>query len=409
MAPITWRNVDAPNIGDPTRTLSLAQNSFNLAFEGLQKPIQQMQATEDANWATGKANNTREVLNTLAGFKTPEEAQAALNGGVVQNMLARMGAQVDSDRVLAAQRNLIPELQQRFVQGEAYKNAKETASESDLVGALDSLLANPKDRKNIKGAADAYIQAGMLRPGTAAAILDKARLLDRQDEEMGLRREANDIQRQHLSLQRQDRQDRLNQIKSTDIVQAGAANEAAIRTALAVADDRLKKNVLTGTDVNDQKGRDLITAALRETGTSMFSFAKPETMWEAVKKLDANKQEAYRLFGPEGNQIRVPVRDANGKLVVDKKTGIPDTVLIPLSAERVVEAIKRDKGGSWSDPTPDSIYSSLRHMMDDSLMRTANSQYADTTAARNDLLRQLAEIQQTTSNRLNEKVLGSPK
>lgn len=78
MAPITWRNVDGPDLSSAARILGLAQNSFNTAVDAFSRPVVQQQQTNEQNWQAMKDWNTNQVLNKFAGITDPNAAQNLL-------------------------------------------------------------------------------------------------------------------------------------------------------------------------------------------------------------------------------------------------------------------------------------------------------------------------------------------
>lgn len=366
MAPITWRNVDAPSLGDPTRTLALAQNSINTAFDQFARPLQQMEQTNDQNWKVAKENNTNEVLNFLSGFKTVEDAQAAIDSGAVQNMMSRMGAQVDQNKVRQAQTSVIPELQQRFTQGVAYSNAKATEAEKPIVGALTALIPDVKNRKHLAQAAQQYQEAGMLRPEVVAKLLDEARSYDRNDAEWQLKLNADKraeqqlgLQRQQLEEQRKERQRLAEQMRIGEIVQANEYRKGGVVSALGLVNEKMKNSPFTGTSTDSSEGRELIQKAVEKSGLNLFNFGTDsKNLWETLLKRDLSLPNNQRIFNDKGTEMAVYVRDANGRIQYDKDKN-PIVKTIPLTAEFVANAIERTKGGDWLDPSVGDIRKTL--------------------------------------------------
>ena len=114
---------------------------FNSAVDGFKDPLKEANATVQQNWNQGKENNTNALLNKFAGFKTAEEAQAALESGAVAEMLGGYGAQVDGSAVRAAQQNLVSNLQKKAVEADTYQQAQLAAAERDSVGAVRARIA----------------------------------------------------------------------------------------------------------------------------------------------------------------------------------------------------------------------------------------------------------------------------
>lgn len=91
--PITWRNVEAPDLTGAGRLLQAAQNSFGAGLDGLRTELANRQATEDANWKQQRANNYEDLLAQVASrYATPEQFQAGQRDGSIQALLSGYGA-----------------------------------------------------------------------------------------------------------------------------------------------------------------------------------------------------------------------------------------------------------------------------------------------------------------------------
>lgn len=181
---ITWRNIDAPNMGDPSRTLTSAGNSFRDMFSGLQTELGNLQVNEEANWQQNKENNTNAFLARLAEFQTPEEAQAAMASGELRGMLEGFGAQVDQRLAADRKGSLIQNLQERamaaqqFEQGQqAHKDWLEELGQRDVLNGLNEALLRaqtPEEVANLKQAISIYQASGMLNSRGSNALMGDA-------------------------------------------------------------------------------------------------------------------------------------------------------------------------------------------------------------------------------------------
>ena len=340
MGPITWRNVDAPNLGDPTRTLALAQNSINTAFDQFARPLQQMEQTNEQNWKVTKENNTNDVLNFLSGFKTVEEAQAAIDSGAVQNMMSRMGAQVDQNKVRQAQMNVIPELQQRFTQGVAYSNAKATEAEKPIVGALTALIPDAKNRKHLAQAAQQYQEAGMLRPEVVARLLDQSRNYDRNDAEWQLKLNADgraeralQLQREEANIRKQEADARSKALERQLKQQEVAQQQAALESLRAAKAEVNQKGVYGDGDMSTMEGKNTFLKALTDT-YKLSPNAADDVQKEFFKEYPQGKYPV-QLKNPDGS-IK---KDASGK---------PMTEMVPIPVRTLLSSLGRTDEW-WSD------------------------------------------------------------
>ena len=409
MAPITWRNVDAPNIGDPTRTLALSQGSFNTAFEQLAKPLQQIEQTNQANWQNQKVNNTNEVLNFLSGFKSVEDAQAAINSGALDRMMGGMGAQVDQAAVRQAQKAVIPDLQQRFTQGVAYDNAKASEAEKPIVGALTALLPDPKNRKHLAQAAQQYQEAGMLRSNVVADLLDKARTYDRSDAAERRAEEQLNIHRSQVNEQRAQRKVQEKALRMGEIQQGIALEAKPLVSELANIDALLKTSIFSGTSPTDVKGRQAIADTARKTGIFAGDWStEAADIWDGVRKLDSTLPPERKLFGAGGDTLLVNSIDPKtGKVLMNN--GAPVRMEIPLTAELVSEALLRAKGSNWTDPSMNNVREQLAAMANDPGMQAEYLKIQQMKARRDQLLGQINQLDKKAGQLANGRLESVPK
>lgn len=139
--PITWQSISKPDFDSVNKGLLQTAALFSNAFDGFKDTLKESNATVEQNWKQGKENNTNALLNKFAGFKTAEEAQAALESGAVAEMLGGYGAQVDGSAVRTAQQNLVSNLQKKAIEADTYQQAQLAAQERDPIGAVRARIA----------------------------------------------------------------------------------------------------------------------------------------------------------------------------------------------------------------------------------------------------------------------------
>lgn len=106
--PITWQNVNGPNLSEALRPLQAAQSSFNGAFSGLGDILKERSAIEAANAVQLKQNNTQSFLDQVAQLgQTPEQLQAALQSGQVNQLRASYGNDIDKAATRGAGESLL--------------------------------------------------------------------------------------------------------------------------------------------------------------------------------------------------------------------------------------------------------------------------------------------------------------
>ena len=135
--PITWRNIEAPDLRGSAALLGVSQSGINKGFEQLQGVLQQQQKVDEANWNQIKDNNTNDLRNQLFAAKTPEEAQA-VQAQIMERMNS-LGAQVDQNSIRTALDGRIPLLQQRAKAEIDYNNAMTDAKDDPILKRLYSL------------------------------------------------------------------------------------------------------------------------------------------------------------------------------------------------------------------------------------------------------------------------------
>lgn len=157
MAVITWRNIDAPNLGDPSRTLQASQQAFNAGMSNLGEVLRGYQANDEANWQTGRTNNTDAFLTAaMQKYATPEAFKAAQASGELDALRSQYGAQIDMGATRQFMDSRLAALQQRGLADMQYTDAQEInqirpdeaaammrAVQGDAVGAQQIIDANP--------------------------------------------------------------------------------------------------------------------------------------------------------------------------------------------------------------------------------------------------------------------------
>lgn len=423
MAAITWRNVDAPNLGDPTRTGMLASNSINNAFDILNKQLTTAQAVDGQNWDARKALNTDQYLSRLQSFKTPEEAAAAQ--AELQGLRQGFQAQIDMPAVRNVEANLTENLQRRVTTGNAYANSKTDFAEQDAVAALRASIAT--------GGTKAFQEGVAANPNLSAraraALAAEAVKADRDAEDQGFQRNADSRAQQALELQRRqlsiqaseaaarsaDRRAQNNQLKLTDLMRQRELLLTEPSAKLESAKAALQGNMLTGVGINDAKGAEGVRKALTTTGVSMFSKANMDNFLDVLKQAGRGevagdnkgtqalksiaamgmgilnplgsaallqKSKAKQPFlDADGSHMLVPERNADGSPVIDPKTKQPKVTMVPLTADFVAQSILETKAGSFGDPSPEAVLATMQRRMLDPTMRNKFLEYQQARGA----------------------------
>ena len=118
MAPVTWKNINAPDFHGALLAGSAANQMFNAAGDNLTHLMDTIRKNDDANWNNQARINTEDAIAAINGFKTFSELKALENNFLPAALRASFGAQINPDQINAA---LADQLKQ--LQGEAISNA----------------------------------------------------------------------------------------------------------------------------------------------------------------------------------------------------------------------------------------------------------------------------------------------
>lgn len=452
MAAITWRNVDAPNLGDPTRTGMLASNSINNAFDILNKQLTTAQAVDGQNWDARKALNTDQYLSRLQSFKTPEEAAAAQ--AELQGLRQGFQAQIDMPAVRNVEANLTENLQRRVTTGNTYANSQTDFTEQDPVARMKQLIYAGDMPGYQKALAENPNLSNRARAALAAEATQAQRASDLHANAMDdqkIQREQLALQRQELAQRRAERQDanaaratEQNRIRLADLDRVRTMRTDAITANLTKVEDVVKNSPFSGSKPQSVEGKKLIRDALIETGVSAASVADPSNFFQVMlengrgtkpdntasaaaakmvkgvmglfgggnlapgeaQRLDA-KRSGYNsklpAFNKSGDEFFVYERNPDGSVAYgdDKK---PKGYSVPLTAEFIADTIKEAKGASFFDPTPEGVTRVLQKRLEDPTLRARFMEFNLADQARNELRQKLSQTNNDFAD-ISENVL----
>lgn len=337
--PITWQSIARPDFDSVNKGLLQTAALFNSAVEGFKDPLKEANATVQQNWNQGKENNTNALLNKFAGFKTAEEAQAALDSGAVAEMLNGFGAQVNGDAVRAAQQNLVSNLQKKAIEADTYQQAQLAAAERERIGQAQTAIANGQydDAKRIMQS---------LSPKTQAVLskdVFNRKLLDAEEERKNTKSKS-------------DAATAAGQLKywndSTNINAVNAATrskvaDANIRTlearanssggaAAAAREAELSRGPLSAGTMDTPEGKANLVKILRDT------YLLTDNAIKDVLE-NVNTQYSDGKFKVQRFKDGKPVLDKNNKPIID---------VYPLPTLAVVDSVNKTSewfdGGFWS-------------------------------------------------------------
>jgi hypothetical protein len=306
MPPITWRNVDAPDLRGASQILGQAQNSLNAALDAFGRPIQMLEATEAKNWQAQKEVNTDQFLQRLQQFKTPEDLAAAQQSGALQQLRDGFGAQIDMKAARDAEQALPGQLQQRFVANQNYLDTKADISERDATAAARERFAVG----DVKGG-NAIIEAANVRAGTKANTMLEGRKIGREDQSFDLQNKqinhSMNIADRTLAFHIQDAAAR-RALEAQRIATESANRDKLLQVnsaaqLQAAKEDILKKGILGEGTLDTKEGKQNLMDQLSK------SLGLPPN---AVRDVQEN---IFKRF-PDG-KFKVETKDAKGNKVVE--------------------------------------------------------------------------------------------
>lgn len=367
--PITWKTISGPSMGDPGRSLAMANDAWNKAIGTLQGGLDKYNSMQDQNWQQGKENNTNAFLTRLSQFQTPEEAQAALSSGELAGMLQGFGAQVDQRLAADRMGSLVQTLQDRAMAAQQYEQGvrthedwRESIGQRDVVNGLTEALnraETPEEVANIKEAIGIYQASNMLNSAggndlVGQAIQRRDGIVQRQrgDQEWEWKQAnaTHDAEMRPLEIQ----QAKAN-IKKANAAATGSGGKppsvAAINAALEIAGQKdqsiLSNPLFNGSSwQEDQKG---IQGTLDITGTSLLD---PFTGKTSFAPAVANKLGDLLSKDKRTLVIKDPdFKDEKGK---------PLEYRIPLTSRLMQDAIMADNG-DYTSPSVDNTAAYIKN------------------------------------------------
>lgn len=102
MSQITWRNVDAPKVGDAAYAGNSASTSLSRGFNTLAGVVQSVQDMDNANWENQKRLNTERLLGQIQGTENVAALEALAPTMTPEALQGEYGAQYDLKAVREA-------------------------------------------------------------------------------------------------------------------------------------------------------------------------------------------------------------------------------------------------------------------------------------------------------------------
>jgi hypothetical protein len=171
--PITWRNVNAPNLSGAAAMMEQARQSFSSAFNTADNLIDQRQAIEQGNQENQVNLNTDQFEQMLRSrYQSPEELQAARQSGELDALRQQFGEYgLDTERTGAeAIDTLISGLQSRARTDQEYTDYQRGLNNREAREAHDVAIAEGRfdDAARIRAETDFLNEGAMARDQTTA-------------------------------------------------------------------------------------------------------------------------------------------------------------------------------------------------------------------------------------------------
>ena len=334
MPPITWRNVEAPSFRDAILAGAQAQQSFNYGFDSLNKLIDQESKTNIANWDNTAKNNTEKFYADVASqFKTPEEYQAALKSGLVDQMRQQYGAQIDQ----AGARKYLEErpgiLMDRLTKEQTYTDAQTELRQRDYINGFKQAIAaasTPEELATLRQGQNTYGSLGHINPVAAASLVDQAVNRGRTlvSDTQAAEKLKSDITHQRAMEKSSLISALANQTQASAALEANKLRKAAVDAAgkasqqadaVAAREAVLAQGPLGAGTLNTPEGKKNLVAALKD------QYRLPDN---AINDILENVNALY-----SDGTFKLPRTGADKKPVKDEKgMTIMDTYPVPVSA-----------------------------------------------------------------------------
>ena len=99
MAQITWRNIDAPDLGGAARIMDVGSNNIRDAIQGVLGLSQQQANLSNLNFDTARTRNTADLQNSLLGINDPSQLDAQRDQFAPEALRSQYGAAYDQNAI----------------------------------------------------------------------------------------------------------------------------------------------------------------------------------------------------------------------------------------------------------------------------------------------------------------------
>lgn len=355
--PITWRTVNGPSLGDPSRSMELASRSFNGMFSGLQDELKRSEAIDAANVVANRENQVNAYKAALYQQNSPEALAAAKPA--LDQMLSGMDSRSKA-AVLGADEARTMALRQQMQEAWKYQSAATDQTEAPIRDTISALTAQGKfgeadtllTQNNLRNEAALYdgLRTGQRRVVTEKQVDDKFGF----DKEAAARQQAEEARKVEMFPLEQAR---IRASINSANASASASNEsvltnraqrekseadrlAALNTAklgVALQDNIYKEGVYT-----DASAADIMKMMIDNgVGGPKEASDSPAKRQKIIERLSKIREIPITVDGPDGQKIiqKVP---------------------LPLGAVKAAILGAGDNVLSWNEGRADNVETALK-------------------------------------------------
>lgn len=278
MAAITWRNVSGPTGAAELNAIAGASSQIGGAFDSLQNALVNYQKEEGRQFDQRKTDNTNAFLNALhSKYRTPEELDAAIKSGAVDQLQQGYGGEVHDNQIRGAAEQRLTTLRQNTTAANQFEDQLRDRADNDLMQKAMAHVAGGGKSADVL----ASLQ-GTRKYGDYAKVL--------QDAERGNIRFEWDGENHVWGIRE----------KQANITQSNAAANASRVSAANSADANRRANDLHGLKLDELR----TAAADREETRAGERLGARVSMDYA-----AQQAEAHRKMADLARSANIPVTD----------------------------------------------------------------------------------------------------
>jgi hypothetical protein len=274
--PLTWRNLQGFQ-GSNRDFLDAANMVEQSGLGGLNKALVGYQKQQGDIFASDQARNYQTLQESLRSqFKTPEELQAAINSGAVNQMMSSYGDRIDRSKGISFADAQVKDLRNTFSAEETFKNLKAKAAAAPI---LDNVNALYTAGKFAEGDALAASNSNLL--GSFKADLAKARLnADESQMRLGVLKRSEEV-----SIADQRRK----------LLQTGADTTAVEKTIVGQKEDAIVDNTVKKVFEDFEASKRGVTEKIKAISSmpTFANYAKDENGLVDVSKLTRDQSAMW--------------------------------------------------------------------------------------------------------------------